>query len=122
VPSDDDSKPSPLAASVDPASRDERPPQPRAQRPADALVGTTLAHYRVEAVPEAGRAEFSTASGLRDHVAAQLDLAQALEQTGDVPGACRAYAEVLDRWGHAVPRSVSAEAARDGSRRLRCSP
>ncbi len=59
---------------------------------------------------------------LFDHVHAQLDLAAALEQTGDPKGACDAYGEVLSRWGHATPRSVSAEVARDGAKRLHCAP
>jgi eukaryotic-like serine/threonine-protein kinase len=55
------------------------------------------------------------------YVRARLDLGLALEQTGDTKSACAAYAEVLSRWGHATPRSVSAEAARDGVKRLHCS-
>ena len=51
-----------------------------------------------------------------------LELGQALEQTNDAQGACGAYADVLSRWGHAVPRSVSADAARDGLKRLHCNP
>jgi serine/threonine-protein kinase len=47
-------------------------------------------------------------------------LGQALEQKGDKSGACDAYAAVLQRWGHAKPRSVTAEKARDRARALGC--
>jgi serine/threonine-protein kinase len=51
---------------------------------------------------------------------AVLDLGRALEQTGDTAGACAAYARVLAKWGTAKPRSITADAAREGVRRLRC--
>jgi serine/threonine-protein kinase len=57
-----------------------------------------------------------------DHVRAHLWLGQAREATGDVPGACKAYAVVLQRWGAAKPRSVTADAARARMRTLRCTP
>jgi serine/threonine-protein kinase len=44
----------------------------------------------------------------------------ALEQKGDNAGACAAYAAVLDRWGRAKPRSITAEHARDRAKRLGC--
>jgi TolA-binding protein len=53
-------------------------------------------------------------------VGAELDLGRALEQTGETAAACAAYAKVTERWGHAKPRSVTAEAAAAGFRRLRC--
>ncbi len=46
-----------------------------------------------------------------DHVRAHLLLGQAREATGDAVGACAAYRVVVDRWGQAKPRSVSAEQA-----------
>jgi len=46
-------------------------------------------------------------------VRAQLDLAHALRDTGDVKGACQAYAAVVAQWGYATPPSLSAEAARE---------
>jgi len=55
-----------------------------------------------------------------EYVGAQLDLGGALEQTGDAKGACDAYGAVLARWARATPRSVSAEAARAGMKRLGC--
>jgi serine/threonine-protein kinase len=47
-------------------------------------------------------------------------LGEALEAGGDAPGACTAYAGVIAAWGHAKPRSVTAERALSGARRLRC--
>jgi serine/threonine-protein kinase len=47
-------------------------------------------------------------------------LAQAREAKGDQPGACRAYADVLSRWGNAKPRSITAEHARARIRALGC--
>ena len=55
-----------------------------------------------------------------EDVRALLDLGIALEATGDAAGACDAYGQLLARWGHATPRSVSAEAARAGVKRLHC--
>jgi eukaryotic-like serine/threonine-protein kinase len=49
-------------------------------------------------------------------------LGQALEQQGDKPGACAAYAKVLTRWGHAKPRSVTAEKVRERTKALGCAP
>jgi serine/threonine-protein kinase len=51
---------------------------------------------------------------------AHVFLGQALEKTGDTPGACAAYAVVMDRWKNAKPRSVTLEKARDRSRVLGC--
>jgi serine/threonine-protein kinase len=41
-----------------------------------------------------------------------FELGQALESAGDTAGACTAYGVVLARWGHAKPRSVTADRAR----------
>ncbi|AUX32122.1 MULTISPECIES: serine/threonine-protein kinase [Sorangium] len=49
-------------------------------------------------------------------------LGQALERTGDTPGACRAYASVIERWGGASPPSSTAARARERSRALGCGP
>jgi serine/threonine-protein kinase len=54
------------------------------------------------------------------HTRAHLWLGRALEQTGDVTGACAAYRVVLRRWGNAKPTSVTASEARERSRALRC--
>ena len=53
-------------------------------------------------------------------VRAAIPLGQALEKTDDRAGACRAYQSVLDRWGKAKPRSVTAEEARRRSKSLGC--
>jgi serine/threonine-protein kinase len=55
-----------------------------------------------------------------DHVRADMNLGRALEQRGDRPGACEAYGKVLDRWGRARPRSVTADAARARRKALGC--
>jgi serine/threonine-protein kinase len=55
-----------------------------------------------------------------EHTRAHLWLGRALEATGDVPGACAAYGVVLERWGAAKPRSVTASEARTRARALRC--
>jgi len=57
-----------------------------------------------------------------EHTRAHLWLGQAREASGDRKGACAAYRVVLDRWGDARPRSVTAEAARERSRALDCKP
>jgi serine/threonine protein kinase/tetratricopeptide (TPR) repeat protein len=51
---------------------------------------------------------------------ASLWLGEALEATNDTRGACAAYKLVLDRWGHAKPRSVTADAARVRTKALAC--
>ena len=47
-------------------------------------------------------------------------LGQAKEHTGDVAGACDAYRVVLQRWGNAKPRSVTASEARKRAEVLGC--
>jgi serine/threonine-protein kinase len=49
-----------------------------------------------------------------------MDLGTALEAKGDRPGACDAYRVVLDRWGKAKPRSVTADKARARVAALSC--
>ncbi|WP_437990416.1 protein kinase domain-containing protein [Sorangium sp. So ce145] len=49
-------------------------------------------------------------------------LGQALEQMGEISGACEAYASVIDRWGNASPRSVTAEQARARMKAIACRP
>ncbi len=51
---------------------------------------------------------------------AMLELGQAREATGDVKGACEAFARVLAAWGDATPRSVTADAARARAAMLGC--
>jgi serine/threonine protein kinase len=55
-----------------------------------------------------------------EFVHASLWLGEALEAKGDAPGACAAYKGVLDHWGHAKPRSVSADKARGRAKALHC--
>jgi len=65
----------------------------------------------------------STCTQLEEPVAyvrAWLELGTALEQQGDTAGACKAYRAVLDRWGHARPRSLTADRARARSTALGC--
>jgi serine/threonine-protein kinase len=57
-----------------------------------------------------------------EHTRADYFLGQAREAKGDIDGACGAYAVVQERWGRAVPRSVTAEKARSRMRALRCAP
>ena len=55
-----------------------------------------------------------------NHVRAHLWLGQAKERTGDRAGACEAYDYVLQYWGNAKPRSVTAEEAKRRSHVLGC--
>jgi tetratricopeptide (TPR) repeat protein len=50
----------------------------------------------------------------------RLDLAEALERTGDRAGACRTYASIAQAWRDARPRSVTAERARARIAALAC--
>jgi serine/threonine-protein kinase len=53
-------------------------------------------------------------------VRAALSLGETCEALDDAACACRAYASVLDRWGAAKPRSITAEKARARRRALDC--
>ncbi len=55
-----------------------------------------------------------------EHTHALLHLGEALERKGDTAGACAAYGAVLERWGGATPRSITADAARRAVRALGC--
>ena len=88
------------------------------------VVGNTvlLAGRFGEAVPLL-RAAAATCSALPaplEHTQAHLHFAQALEKTQDVAGACAEYQIVLDRWGAAKPKSVSADLARARRSALGC--
>jgi serine/threonine-protein kinase len=80
-----------------------------AGRPAEAIAPLDSAAHSCEALLEPF-----------DHTHSILALATALEQTGDIDRACAAYARVLQRWGHAKPRSVSADEAKLRWSALRC--
>jgi serine/threonine protein kinase/tetratricopeptide (TPR) repeat protein len=54
------------------------------------------------------------------HVRALYMLGRTREARGDVSGACAAYKDVLARWGHAVPRSLTADDVRGRMRVLAC--
>ncbi len=75
-----------------------------------------------EAIPHLRRATNACfdKNNMWSHQRAAELLGEALEQTGDKAGACDAYAEVLKRWGHAKPRSVTADKARAHSKALGC--
>jgi hypothetical protein len=51
---------------------------------------------------------------------ARLELAQALEQKNDVEGACKEYDRIVAQWGHARPRSLTAERAKARLTALHC--
>jgi serine/threonine-protein kinase len=53
-------------------------------------------------------------------VQAQLYRGELDEQSGDKTAACAHYGRVLERWGHARPRSVTADEARAHARKLGC--
>jgi serine/threonine-protein kinase len=90
----------------------------------DAEVGRVylMAGRPEEAVPYLRRAAASCTAFAApvDQTRARLHLGMALEQTNDRDGACSAYRKVLDRWGHAKPRSVTADEARAHATKLGC--
>jgi eukaryotic-like serine/threonine-protein kinase len=55
-----------------------------------------------------------------EHVRARYWLGRGYEAKGDVSSACTEYEGVLDRWGDARPRSVTADDARKRAHALRC--
>jgi serine/threonine-protein kinase len=78
---------------------------------------------REEAAIEPLRHGAATCTQLTDpvgYVRAWLDLGTTLDRQGDRDGACSAYRVVLDRWGRAKPRSVTAEQARARATTLSC--
>jgi serine/threonine protein kinase len=90
----------------------------------DAVVGRTylLAGRPTEALPALTRAATSCYA-LRfpvEQMRAVRDLGVAREATGDRAGACEAWAQVVEHWGRATPRSVTAEDARARMRALGC--
>jgi serine/threonine-protein kinase len=54
------------------------------------------------------------------HVQAEEELGEALAARGDTAGACASWQGVLDVWGHAKPRSRTADRARALSANLGC--
>jgi serine/threonine-protein kinase len=92
--------------------------------PAEALVGHAelLADRLDDAVPmlRRGTATCTVLTEPFGNTRGWLDLGSALEAKGDRAGACDAYRVVVDRWGHARPRSVTAEHARARTVALGC--
>ena len=90
----------------------------------DAEIGSVylLAGDVANAVPHLAKAVANCAAFRHPfvHTRAALNLGQALESKGDPAGACGAYKKVIDRWGSAKPRSLSAERARARSKALSC--
>jgi serine/threonine-protein kinase len=54
-------------------------------------------------------------------VRANLELGEVYEQAGDTASACARFEKVLERWGSAKPRSVTADEARAHAAKLGCS-
>jgi serine/threonine protein kinase/tetratricopeptide (TPR) repeat protein len=65
---------------------------------------------------------FSHQGDLFAQMRARLELGQALAQKGDVKGACAAYGLITAQWGHAKPRSVTADQAKQRMKSLHCAP
>jgi serine/threonine-protein kinase len=80
-----------------------------AGRPADALP-----------LLRAAAATCSSLPAPLDHTWARANLGMALEATGNNAGACREYRAVLDRWGAAKPRSVTAEKVAAHAKAIGC--
>jgi len=59
-------------------------------------------------------------SDTRHWVRTHLYLGELDEQKGDKVAACGHFAKVLERWGHAKPRSVTADEARVHAKGLGC--
>jgi serine/threonine protein kinase/tetratricopeptide (TPR) repeat protein len=93
-------------------------------RAAQAVLGRVdLLADRLDEAVEALRRGTATCTRLLDATTSTrgwLDLGMALERRGDRAGACDAYRTVLDRWGHARPRSVTADRARQRATALGC--
>jgi eukaryotic-like serine/threonine-protein kinase len=89
----------------------------------DARTGWTLllaGHDEGLSVVENAAARCLTLVRPLQQTQAQWLLGRAREIRDDQAGACAAYRVVLDRWGHARPRSVTAERAAIRARSLRC--
>jgi serine/threonine-protein kinase len=90
----------------------------------DQVIGRVLAlaGRDAEAIPmlRRGAEACLPLSNPVDFVRTRLALGDALARTGDTAGACAAYQAVVQQWGSAKPRSVTAEAARRARARLAC--
>lgn len=82
-----------------------------------------LALGKVEEAAAAFESYTNSCNGATDpfwHTRSFLWLGEAREKLGQNEKACAAYRVVLDRWGKAEPRSVTADAARARMKVLRC--
>jgi eukaryotic-like serine/threonine-protein kinase len=91
---------------------------------ATALIGRVylLAGRTDEAMPwleSEARGCYSLARPF-EHLRAHYWLGRGQEAKGDAASACRSYSEVIDRWGSARPRSVTADDASKRAQSLRC--
>lgn len=113
-------------SALDVLSRQSPLPPFRPETLADAYVGRMylLTGRTDDAITWLGQATQSCAA-LQfpfEQTRAFLWLGLAKESKGDTKGACGAYRVVLDRWGHAKPKSVTAEHARVRASTLGCRP
>jgi hypothetical protein len=81
-----------------------------------------LAGRAADALPwlEAAAASCAALDSPLLHTQAAWLLGRAREDQGDRAGACAAYGVVVERWGRAIPRSVTGAAAVDRRRALAC--
>ena len=102
------------------------PPSPEVDWSSDSLAralflagrGTTARPLLEQRVRRCSDALLAPRAQLRAH----LYLGELDEQSGDKISACAHYARVLERWGHARPRSVTADEARAHATKLGCAP
>jgi serine/threonine-protein kinase len=91
---------------------------------AESMVGTTyvLAGRTDEAIPwlERSTRKCRALTHPFEHTQAHDWLGRAREEKHDTAGACAAYRVVLDRWGEARPRSVTADRTRERWKALGC--
>ncbi|MEP7122851.1 MAG: protein kinase [Byssovorax sp.] len=96
--------------------------RPKTLAVADVGHALLLAGRTAEAIPRLEEATRSCRALEHPvlHTRAHDWLGTAREAIGDRAGACAAYQVVLDRWGAARPRSITADHARERSRALGC--
>jgi serine/threonine-protein kinase len=109
---------------VESLARHEPLPWFRPETLIDASVGRTFAlagreDEALEWLEHATRSCYALSFPM-EHTRAHLWLGQTYEKNGDKRGACAAYRVVVDRWGQAKPKSVTAEEARERFQALGC--
>ncbi len=99
-----------------------QPPKPKQMHwePLAALAKAHLLAGDVDKAIELATLRLKRCDGVFGQPYVWMTMAQALEKKGDKAGACDSYGKVLDRWGKAKPRSVTADKARDRSKALSC--